>query len=256
MSLITLNNNKNDNDNDTNGLSANTTFEEEFSNKLDLSPSHSFIKNDSFFTRIDTNFELSFLLSIFDNIVGPKCVHFWSSQADKFNNSNTLKYISVNTLNGELYSQDKLFNSSYKYKIYLIKEIDYAILAIFFDANTMDTTLFGGHSSASGIKSKSRPANDTSQLLNCFSIIVPLEQKKFLLDFSSLIMSFFEQSILEYKVFAEISERKDKITTALSYLTQSINRLCFELSILIKKGLKNINVRGNFCRFYFSFKKY
>lgn len=235
MSLITLN--------DTNGLSANTTFEEEFYNKLDLSPSQSFIQNDSFFTKIDTNFELSFLLSIFDNIVGPKCVHFWSNEPDKFNNSNLLKYISVNTLNGELYSQDKLFNSSYKYKIYMIKEIDYAILAIFFDANTMDTTSFGSRNSASGTNLRSKSTNEACQILNCFSIIIPLEQKKFLIDFSSFIMNFFEQSILEYKVFAEISEKRDRITTALSYLTKSINRLCFELVILRNKGLKNINVR-------------
>lgn len=49
---------------------------------------------------------MSFLLSIFDNIVGPKIVHYWTmkqAESSKKLNDYLLKYIAIHTLNGELY---------------------------------------------------------------------------------------------------------------------------------------------------------
>jgi hypothetical protein len=47
---------------------------------------------------------MSFLLSIFDNIVGPKIVHYWSMESNESKlNDYLLKYIAIHTLNGELY---------------------------------------------------------------------------------------------------------------------------------------------------------
>jgi hypothetical protein len=47
---------------------------------------------------------MSFLLSIFDNIVGPKIVHYWSIESNESKlNDYLLKYIAIHTLNGELY---------------------------------------------------------------------------------------------------------------------------------------------------------
>jgi hypothetical protein len=77
-------------------------------------------------------YHMSFLLSIFDNIVGPKIIHYWST-APKTNpqkyaskqdiDDQLLKYIAIHTLNGELY-QDKLI-SQQKYRLYLIQEVGF-----------------------------------------------------------------------------------------------------------------------------------
>lgn len=47
---------------------------------------------------------ISFLLCVFDNIVGPKIVHYWRMDENETNLSDyLLKYIAIHTLNGELY---------------------------------------------------------------------------------------------------------------------------------------------------------
>lgn len=82
---------------------------------------------------------ISFLLCLFDNIVGPKIVHHWLLDARQVElvDVQLLKYVAVHTLNGELY-QEKL-HSNLKYRLYLIREIDRAIFSVFFDASTIST---------------------------------------------------------------------------------------------------------------------
>lgn len=82
---------------------------------------------------------ISFLLCVFDNIVGPRIVHHWlldPRQVERIDEQ-LLKYIAVHTLNGELY-QDKL-HSHLKFRLYLIQEINRAIFSVFFDASTIST---------------------------------------------------------------------------------------------------------------------
>jgi hypothetical protein len=176
----------------------------------DNSISNSFvtkIKNFSF----ATNHSLSFLHAVFDNIVGPKCLHFWSTHTHDFNNY-LLKYMAVHTLNGELYNQDKLLNS-FKYRFYSIKEVNYSLLTIFFDANTIFTQNHQHLMSTrkDSLYSSNCSLNQTSQqlltVLNCFSIIVPLELQQYLLDKSDFIMNAFENCILEFRVFAEVMDK-------------------------------------------------
>lgn len=124
-----------------------------------------------------TNVEqMAFLLSVFDNIVGPKIVHFWqfadttnSSPARKSNikslykyplDSQMLKYIAIHTLNGELY-QDKLKNQ-FKYRLYLIKEVECAIFSIFFDAFTISSAASSSCSFAQASMSMENEEFDTS----------------------------------------------------------------------------------------------
>ena len=178
----------------------------------DNSISNSFvtkIKNFSFST---PNHSLSFLHAVFDNIVGPKCLHFWSTHTQDFNNY-LLKYMAVHTLNGELYNQDKLFNS-FKYRFYSIKEVNFSLLTIFFDANTIFTQNHQHHLTSvrkdSLYSSSNSSLNQASQqltVLNCFSIIVPLELQQYLLDKSDFILSSFENCILEFRVFAEVMDK-------------------------------------------------
>jgi hypothetical protein len=126
-------------------------------NDDDLSP-----KESSKFAKITTTSPLdlaqfdvnlssiSFLLCIFDNIVGPKIVHHWVLDANVAQNidDRLLKYIAVHTLNGELY-QEKL-HSNLKYRLYLIQEIDRAILSVFFDASTVNVTSSSYNNNHSG----------------------------------------------------------------------------------------------------------
>lgn len=89
---------------------------------------------------VDANLtSVSFLLCLFDNIVGPKIVHHWlvqdAGRGAQHADEQLLKYVAVHTLNGELY-QDKL-HSNLKYRLYLIQEIDRAIFSVFFDASTI-----------------------------------------------------------------------------------------------------------------------
>lgn len=211
---------------------------------------------------------ISFLLSIFDNIVGPKCVHFWSTNLNQFN-TYLLKYIAIHTLNGELYNQEKLYNN-FKLRLYLISEINYAILTIFFDANTIQTqnsssslstfsnnkhndnrktsvqsnqSLFSSFtSSTSSINNTTTSNSNHSCLLNSFSIIVPLEYKQYLLDKCDLIINSFQNYILEFRVFAEIWQKVDNVTTAIKHLTNCINELCRNLYTLETRGIKSVNV--------------
>ena len=179
-------------------------------------------------------YHMSFLLAIFDNIVGPKVVHYWQTQAKSSAATQSrskmahiddqlLKYIAIHTLNGELY-QDKLINQQ-KFRLYLIKEIEYAVFSVFFDASTITTASYGSSCSddlGSFDKSNaSSPENDAASekssrnvvatSLNCFSVIVPLDKKDILLKNYGLNTSFFissfENMILEYKVFAQIKPK-------------------------------------------------
>lgn len=174
-------------------------------------------------------FGMSFLLCIFDNIVGPKIVHHWTTNEQL--DDHLLKYIAIHTLNGELY-QDKLINQ-HKYRLYLIKEIECAIFSVFFDANTMLTCSYGQN------------GGDKSTSLNCFSLIVPLKNKNILFDHygdnTRLFMNSFENFILEYKVYAQVKPKINQITTAIQNLTESIKEFCSCLNLLRARGIYSIN---------------
>lgn len=178
--------------------------------------------------------DISFLLSIFDNIVGPKIVHIWKFYVNSKNvlqqsanlNDNLLKYIAVHTLNGELY-QDKLLGQV-KYRLYFVNEINCAIFSVFFDAETsemntinssyMNSMMNSDVSCTNSSKNESDNLNrknstkssseNFSTLNNCLSLIFPLDKndlffKKTLLS-SDIFLNYFENVILEFKVFAHI----------------------------------------------------
>lgn len=174
---------------------------------------------------------ISFLLCIFDNIVGPKIVYHWTTKNPL--NDHLLKYIAIHTLNGELY-QDKL-NSQHKYRLYLIKEVELAIFSVFFDASTILTSSYGP---------QSEPQNYQTSL-NCFSLIVPLKNKSILFDHygdnTQFLINSFENLILEYKVFAQVKPKLNKITTAIEDLTESIKTFCSTLSLLSIRGIYPVN---------------
>lgn len=185
---------------------------------------------ESITTSIKTNDErltdISFLLSIFDNIVGPKIIHVWKLNLNSnfleqkpHLTDNLLKYIAVHTLNGELY-QDKLFGKV-KYRLYFINEINCAIFSVFFDAETIDMNNM--NSSINSIKksdSKNELENSNRKnsskiitenfptLNNCLSLIFPLDKKdlffKTTLLTSDIFLNYFENVILEFKVFAHV----------------------------------------------------
>lgn len=92
---------------------------------------------------------MSFLLCLFDNIVGPRIIHHWLLDARQVAHidEQLLKYVAVHTLNGELY-QDKL-HSNLKFRFYLIQEIDRAIFSVFFDAATVSSSSSSAVTSAS-----------------------------------------------------------------------------------------------------------
>jgi hypothetical protein len=188
-------------------------------------------------------YHMSFLLSIFDNIVGPKLIHYWSTQPKTNPNKyaskqaiddQLLKYIAIHTLNGELY-QDKLI-SQQKYRLYLIQEIGFAIFSIFFDASTISSSSYGnssgesmddyveisntngGDSSTSNRETimvestiNSLAKKNVATALNCFCLIVPLEKKDILAknygENTSFLINTFENMILEYKVYAQIKPK-------------------------------------------------
>jgi hypothetical protein len=190
--------------------------------------------------------EISFLLSIFDNIVGPRVVHYWTIEQPSGKNAHLddhlLKYIAIHTLNGELY-QDKL-NNQQKFRLYLIKEIDCAIFSIFFDASTL-SSLSSGNSdnvhddfSLNNNRQMTRPAQTC---LNCFSIIVALNKKNILLqnygENTKFFINSFENMILEYKVYAHIKPKVDQLTLAIDDLTRSIKMFCKQLCTIRSRGL-------------------
>jgi len=212
-----------------------------------------FIRNPVIDTDKESTFKITFLLSLFDNIVGPKTVHHWTHKLNELNENNhyLLRYISLHTLNGELYNQEKLVTSSYKYRFYFIKEIECAIMSIFFDASTINVTTFGSSSFGNLLKGKKKANKNENEkhhntTLNCFSIIVPYEHRQFLLDKSSLLMSAFSNFILEYKVYAEIKEKINNVTTAISHLSGCIEKLCSDLYTLDTKGIKKINIKDTY----------
>lgn len=175
---------------------------------------------------------MSFLLCIFDNIVGPKIVHHWTT--DRPLEDHLLKYIAIHTLNGELY-QDKLI-SQHKYRLYLIKEVECAIFSVFFDASTLVTCQYDQPNDR---------ASSVSTSLNCFSLVVPLKNKNILFDHygdnTRFFFNSFENMILEYKVFAQIKPKIDKITTAIQDLTESIDKFCSTLNVLRIRGIYPVN---------------
>jgi hypothetical protein len=185
----------------------------------------------------DTNdlLNISFVLCIFDNIVGPKIVHHWTTE--KQLEDHLLKYIAIHTLNGELY-QDKLI-SQHKYRLYLIKEVELAVFSIFFDANTIQTCSYGQQQQNTGSE------QSLNTCLNCFSLVVPLKNKGILFDHygdnTKFFINSFENMILEYKVFAEIKPKIDKVTTAIGNLTNSIYTFCSTLNILRIRGIYPVN---------------
>jgi hypothetical protein len=213
---------------------------------------------------------MSFLLSVFDNIVGPKVIHHWktslltstngSNETNKqLENADLLKYIAIHTLNGELY-QEKLA-SAQKFRLYLIKEVECAVFSVFFDANTTETSSYsnsGAGGGASGFDSykyddssksssnkfgrkASSGVNSVQTTLNCFSVIVPLDKKDILLNTygtnSSFFLNLFENLVLEYKVYAHIMPKVNSITKAVDFLTQSIKSMCNQMLILHNRGL-------------------
>jgi hypothetical protein len=183
-------------------------------------------------------YQMSFLLAIFDNIVGPKVIHYWKTESRKSDRTQNkinmniddqlLKYIAIHTLNGELY-QDKLTNQQ-KFRLYLIKEVECAVFSVFFDASTISTTSYGSSNcsedmgvdeeddsiNSSALSSSSENLTRTnkhivSTSLNCFSVIVPLEKKDIFLkhygDNTNFFINSLENIILEYKVFAQIKPK-------------------------------------------------
>lgn len=175
--------------------------------------------------------DISFLLCVFDNIVGPKIIHHWSTATPL--EDHILKYISIHTLNGELY-QDKLVKQL-KYRFYHIKEVELAIFSIFFDASTMTSNSYGLQSDSSS----------QHIALNCFSLIVPLKNKPILFghygDNTHFYLKYFENFILEYRVYAEIKPKVNKVTTALDDLKNSIKEFCSCLNVLTTNGIHTAN---------------
>lgn len=180
---------------------------------------------------------MSFLLCVFDNIVGPRIVHHWFVKANKPQQSSVkmlddqmLKYIAVHTLNGQLY-QDKLSNNI-RYRLYLIEEVDKAIFTVFFDASTIGTT----NSSYNAIRScadlidsneasgdgapnikkhfnsfSNKSKEEVTTTLNSLSIILPLKFKDVFLKFYGENTRFFtsalENIVIEYKIYAHIKPK-------------------------------------------------
>lgn len=228
--------------------------------------------------------QMSFLLSIFDNIVGPRIVHYWSIESsfdgekanqNKERPANTnltvdeeqlLKYIAIHTLNGELY-QDKL-NYQQKYRLYMINEIDCAIFSVFFDASTLSTFScsdlidkydFSNPNSADlthTAKQENGNCNKPktkSTCLNCFSLIVPMQRKDILLgkyggnDNTRFLISYFENMIIEYKVFAHVKAKAEQSGVSLAIeqdLTKAIRTFCAQLETLAVRGICNSNGRS------------
>jgi hypothetical protein len=211
----------------------------------------------------DDILNMSFLLSIFDNIVGPKVVHHWrtsfassstkSETNAQLNSADLLKYVAIHTLNGELY-QDKLANQQ-KFRLYLIKEVECAVFSVFFDASTMETSSYSnsdkfdsqsarsnlGKSSKYARKGSSNIATNVQTTLNCFSVIVPLDKQEILLNTygtnTAFFLNMFENLVLEYKVYAHVMPKVSNITEAIDFLAQSIRNLCSQMLILHNRGL-------------------
>lgn len=190
----------------------------------------------------DDLLSMSFLLTVFDNIVGPKLVHHWrvkltpnestaSSSSGGQDSCDLLRYVAIHTLNGELY-QEKLINQL-KFRFYLIKEIEYAVLSVFFDASTIESSQY--------------TSTSTNTTLNCFSLIVPLNKKDILMnkygDTTMAYINAFENMILEYKIYAHIWPKVNQVTKAIDFLTQSIKQLCNSFIVLKNRGVCHSVVR-------------
>ncbi|RNA29526.1 hypothetical protein BpHYR1_050021 [Brachionus plicatilis] len=182
--------------------------------------------------------DVSFLLSVFDNIVGPNIIHVWrfdincdnSLHPTPYLSDYLLKYISVHTLNGELY-QDKLMGQI-KYRLYFIKEVNCVVFSVFFDAAQADMNNVGSSGNLMAksdlknlntlknekeyINSKSNAklgssAENVPTLNNCLSMIFPMDKKdsffKTTLLNSNIFLNYFENVIMEFKVFAHIRHK-------------------------------------------------
>jgi len=214
-------------------------------------------------------YQMSFLLAIFDNIVGPKVIHYWRTESSRKSanvkryssiDDQLLKYIAIHTLNGELY-QDKLTNQQ-KFRLYLIKEVECAVFSVFFDASTISSSSYGSSNCSAdlGVDEEDNSSvlsgssenltqsnkNKVSTSLNCFSIIVPLEKKDIFLknygDNTNFFVNSFENIILEYKVFAQIKPKV--INYNLHFFTKSnfyLNFNYFQKSNQITKAINNLS---------------
>ena len=220
----------------------------------------------------DDILQMSFMLSIFDNIVGPRVVHHWrtklisskdssnSQPSTQYEAADLLKYVAIHTLNGELY-QDKLVNQL-KFRLYLIQEVECAVFSVFFDAHTMTTSSFSHEVNEENLpqnknssltlnrsnKSRLQVSSDYVQTaLNCFSVIVPLEHKdiflKFYGDNTTFFLNWFENIVMEYKIYAHIMPKVNQITKAVRFLTESLRQFCNNLIILQNRGLYNHGAR-------------
>lgn len=229
----------------------------------DLTPNHRIKSRPA----NDDNYlaNVSFLLSIFDNIVGPKIVHYWHmEESETILSDYLLKYIAIHTLNGELYLvnssknliffistlnlllflKDKLINQQ-KYRMYIIKEIGYCIFSVFFDANTIVTTAAASASSAS-LASEVDSDEKPQTTLNCLSLILPFNENKpnVLVDHygdTQFLINSFENMILEYKIYAQIKPKQRKTTSAIQDLTQLIKKFCLNLNMLRLRGIHPIS---------------
>ncbi|CAF0732071.1 unnamed protein product [Brachionus calyciflorus] len=195
--------------------------------------------------------DMSFLLSIFDNIVGPKIIHYWKIETKDKNeqfeiDDDLLKYISVHTLNGELY-QDKMMGQI-KYRLYLIKEVNCAIFSVFFDACTYEAcnynTFFNNQKNNLDGDSTNEDKNNTQKnqaLNNCLSVILPFNKSHIFLgdneDHTQLFVNIFENLVMEFKIMAHIKPKINKVSAAIEDMTRMILNLCENILTLEKRGL-------------------
>ena len=198
----------------------------------------------------------SFLLAIFDNIVGPKIVHYWpvvvaesaaASSSFSFspshrqtvtseNDEHLLHYVAIHTLNGELY-QDKL-GAQLKSRLYVIDEIERIIVTLFFEASTMSDTSFSSPSRSSSIFSSTlehehstvKTTTPAPTALNAFSLILPLAYKQMLLlddddddgrdgagrSTRRIFVQAMEHMVAEYRVLAHIKPKRRSTHTTLA----------------------------------------
>lgn len=133
--------------------------------------------------------------------------------------------------------------------MYIIKEIGYCVFSVFFDANTTTTTSANTPETDGENENNTNKNNTKQQLfktnLNCFSIILPLNEKhNVLVDHygdTQFLINSFEHIIMEYKVFAQIKPKINRTTSAIENLTQYIKQFCLNLNILKNRGIHSIS---------------
>jgi hypothetical protein len=176
---------------------------------IDLSDFVSLLKNS--YSKVQVNksnldekfSSVSFILSSFDNVMGPRVVHYWHFK-DVVNekcllDEEMLKYIAIRMLNSELY-QDKL-GGIQKFRYYLIREIERVIFSVFFEASTL----------SSQYSNMVASNNEVSTSLNCLSMVIPLVYNdEFFFDYvedTRFLINALENYTIEYKVYAHIKPK-------------------------------------------------